>query len=82
MANTVIKNFGSDPATLHYAVVPSNTDMLSPVPRALYVASSGNLTIVDSANVAMTYVVTAGQILPFRPIKVQTDSTANVVAWS
>ena len=82
MANTVLKQYGSDPATLHYVVTPSNTAMLNPIPRSLYVVTAGNLTIVDSANVSITYIVTAGQVIPFRPIRIHTDSTANVVAWS
>lgn len=82
MANTVIKSYGSDPATLHYQVTPSNTAMLNPVPRMLYALSNGNITMVDSANVSITYPVVAGQFLKFRPIRIHTDSTANVAAWS
>lgn len=76
-----VKNYGSDPATNHYTVTASNTAPLVPVPRALYVATAGNVTIVDSSNTAVTYAVTAGQIVPFRAIYVNTDSTASIIAW-
>lgn len=75
------KNYGSDPGTLHYTVTPSNTAPLSPVPRSLYVKASGNVTIVDSGNTTITYPVTAGQVLPFRAIYINTDTDATIVAW-
>ena len=77
----VAKNAGSEPGVFHYAVTPSNTVPLTPVPRSLFVNANGILTIVDSNDEAVTYNVTAGQILPFRAIYINTDSTANVIAW-
>ena len=78
----IIKNHGSDPATIHYLVTPSNTVALSPVPRALFAMTSGNVSIRDSSNTTVIYAVTAGTTLPFRALYVHTDSTANVVAWA
>lgn len=76
-----VRNSGVGAGTHHYEVVKSNTDPLIPTPRFLYVNSTGTLTVVDQANVAVTYNVTAGQTLGFRALRVHTDSTANVVAW-
>jgi len=75
------KNAGADPATNHYTISPSDTSPLSPVPRAIYVNTSGNLVIGDTTNTVITYSVTAGQVFPFRANLVTTATTANVVAW-
>lgn len=75
------RNYGSDPATLHYVVTPSNTVQLSPVPRALFALTTGNVAITDSSNTTIVYSVTAGTQLPFRAIYVTTATTANVIAW-
>lgn len=78
----VAKNAGDDPATFHYAVSPSNTASLSPVPRMLYIASNGNVTVVDSGNTSVTYTnLVQGTVLRFRAIRIHTDSTASVIAW-
>ncbi len=81
MAVSVAKNAGSDPATYHYTVAASNTVSLSPIPRSLYVQVAGNVTIVDSGNTSITYAVSAGQVLPFRAIRIHTDTTATLIAW-
>lgn len=81
MTDSVLKQYGSDPATMHYTVTPSNTATLNPIPRSLYVKASGNVTIVDSGNTSISYPVTAGQVLPFRAIRVHTDTDATLIAW-
>ena len=76
-----MKQYGSDPATFHYQVVPSNTAPQTPLPRSLYVNVSGNVVITDSGNTTVTYIVSAGQTLPIRAYLITTATTANVVAW-
>lgn len=75
------KRHGSDPATRHYIVTPSNTDPQTPAPRALYAANSGTIVITDDANTTISYTVTAGTILRFTPTLIRTDTTANTIAW-
>lgn len=75
------RSYGRDPATNHYAVTPSNSAVLTPTPRMIYVASNGNLVVADQANTVLTYAVTAGQVLEIRPLRILTTSTANSIAW-
>ena len=73
----------SSPADSHYVVVPADNTELPVKPRALYVLTSGNLTLRDEVDGSpITYPVTAGQTLPFRPYSVDaTNTDATVVAW-
>lgn len=85
----VARNGGADPATIHYTVMgngAANTPLGDtannrPVPRFIYVASNGNLQLLDDTNTWVTYVVTAGQILNFRAQQVGANTTANTVMW-
>ena len=86
---TVAKGAGGDPSTLHYAYVAgSNTlfgstgNSLPTIPRKIYVNQTGNLQILDDSNTWITYAVTAGQILDFRPIRIGPASTSNVICWA
>lgn len=76
-----VRNSGGDPATNHYEVTKSNTANLSPTPRAIMAVGDGTLTIADQGNMTITYTVTSGQILPFRALRIHTDSTSNAIAW-
>lgn len=69
-----------DPASVHFAITPADTD-LAVKPRALYVTVAGNLVLLDKAGRTVTYPVTAGQIIPFRPVQVRAATTATVVGW-
>jgi len=75
------KQYGSEPASVHNTITASNTVAVTPTPRCLYVATAGDLVITDSANTTVTYAVTAGTILPFRPTYIRTTSTAVVIGW-
>jgi len=85
----VAKASGGDPATIHYTILGNgsantilgDTANNHPVPRSLYIATSGNLQMLDDTNTWVTYAVTAGQILPFRAQCIGANTTANVVAW-
>lgn len=63
-----------------HAMVTPGPDDLDPLPRALKALTDGEVTIVDAEGVSIEYPVTAGEILPFRAVKV-TAATAVVVAW-
>ncbi len=71
------------PALRQYAVTPSDTTILDPRPRALYVNADGDVAIELPGDASpITYSVTAGQILPLRPLRVHaTGTTAAVIAW-
>lgn len=72
----------SDVAMRHFAVTPSDSTDLAIKPRALYCMVSGNAVIRDEAGTDITYPLTAGQILPFRGVRIlATNTTATVVGW-
>lgn len=72
----------SGPATIHRTITPNDSTDLPYVPRAIVALTAGNVSLVDSLGTAVTYPVTAGQVLPFRAMRVRaTGTTATVVGW-
>ena len=70
------------PGESHQAITPHDTDPVVPRPRALWCNSAGSLVLEDAAGTALTYFVQAGQIIPFRAVKVRaTGTTAAVFGW-
>ncbi len=70
------------PADRHVAIVPSDTLPVIPRPRALWCDTGGSLALEDAAGTVLTYTVAAGQILPFRAVRVRaTGTTATVIGW-
>ncbi len=70
------------PADRHTAITPSDTSPVLPRPRALWCQTAGNLAIEDSAGNVLTYAVAAGQIIPFRAVRIRaTGTTATVIGW-
>ena len=70
------------PVKRHHAITPSDTVDLDPRPRALRVLTAGNLALLDELGVSITYPVVAGEIIPFRAVRVlATGTTATVVGW-
>jgi hypothetical protein len=71
------------PADWAAAVTPSDTVDFDQRPRALYVGSSGNITVNMADGQAVTFAnVPAGMILPVRPKRVLATGTtaSNIVA--
>ena len=67
------------PAVGDYAITPSDTTVLSPVPRGVYIGVGGDLTVIlKESGTAVTYVgVPQGTIFPIRPrIVLSTGTTA------
>jgi hypothetical protein len=65
------------PSRHAFAVAPSDSAALSPVPKALFVGGAGTVTLrtIDSdADVTLT--VQAGQILPLRATYVRASGTS------
>jgi hypothetical protein len=70
------------PGDRHQAITPSDTLNVIPRPRALWVQAGGTLVLEDAQGVALSYMVQAGQILPFRAARVRaTGTTATVFGW-
>lgn len=64
---------------LHFPITPSD-DVLDPRPWVLYAAVDLTATLVDENGTALEYVLSAGQILPFSPVKV-TAASGTLVGW-
>ena len=65
------------------AVTPSDSTTFSPAPRALYVGTQGNVSIVDQRGVTTLFTaVPGGTILPVRAARVMNTNTtaSNIVA--
>jgi hypothetical protein len=69
----------ADPGTRHATVTPSADNL--PSHRALYVAVTGDMTIVDENGVSITYSAVPVGLFPFGATKI-TAATATVVMWS
>ena len=69
-------------ATRHATITPSDSVAITNKPRALYCNTAGTVVIVDEAGTALSYTVTAGQVIPFRGVRVNaTGTTATVYGW-
>ena len=70
------------PGTRHFPIVPSDTQFLAVPPRAIYVNVSGAAALEDGDGVVIIYNLTAGQIMPFRWVRVrQTGTNAALIGW-
>ncbi|MBA4041685.1 MAG: hypothetical protein C0474_07830 [Sphingobium sp.] len=67
----------SAPATRAHAVVPSDSVALPEIPKALYVATGGTITMRGAADSADSVWadVPSGSIVPFRPSHVRATGT-------
>jgi hypothetical protein len=65
------------PSRHAFAIVPSDTLPLSPVPKALFAGGAGSLVLrtIDS-DADVTLAVQAGQILPLRAVYVRASGTS------
>ena len=73
----------SDPGAVHFDITPSDTVDLPRLPKALYVTGDGDLSLQDREGNVLLYPVSAGQVLPFRPVRVRaTGTTATVIGWT
>jgi hypothetical protein len=72
----------SSPVKKHFAIVPSDSQDLADMPKAIYCQAAGNIVIRDSAGTDLTYAMTVGQILLMRPTRVlQTGTTGTYYGW-
>lgn len=70
----------SSPADVHYAINLSDSTDLPRIPRALRVLTAGTLVMRDREGNTLTWAVTAGETIAFRPVRVLlTGTTATVI---
>ena len=70
------------PGERHYEITPSDSADLPRIPRALRVQTDGDVAVRDKFGTDITYPVTAGEVLPFRGVRIlATGTTATVVGW-
>lgn len=88
MANTFAQfsDNPSSPSQAPFAIVPSDTDALATVPKAIYVGTAGDITLRGVAGTADVVFrnLAAGQILPVRAGYVRATGTtaANLIAFA
>jgi hypothetical protein len=72
----------TDPGMVHVAITPSDTVDLETLPKAIYCQEAGTAQIVDAAGTVLPYTMTAGQLLPFRGVRINaTDTTGTYYGW-
>jgi hypothetical protein len=59
----------------HAAVTPHDSTNFTEMPKAVFVGVAGNVVAVDEYGTAVTYAMAAGQILPIRPIRINSTNT-------
>lgn len=68
------------PSTRWASVTPSDTVNFTEPPRGIYIGGAGNISLVGQDNVAVTFAVSAGMLLPFCPNRVNsTGTTATLI---
>lgn len=73
---------GVGSATRHVAITPSDSTDIANRPRAIYCQAAGTVVIRDEAGTDLSYAMTAGQVLPFRGVRVlATGTTGTYYAW-
>lgn len=72
----------NSPGSCHWLITPSDIDPLARKPRAIYCAADGIVVVVDEEGSELSYALSAGQVLDFRPALIRaTGTTATVYGW-
>lgn len=71
------------PPEKHLQITPNDGVNLADIPKALYIGGAGDIVVTDKYGTDITYAVSAGFILPFRPVRVKATGTTatNIVGW-
>lgn len=72
------------PATAFEPIVPSDSAVLDPRPRGIYVGGTGTLVLIDERGAETTLSgLAAGVVHPLAPVRVMASSTATglVAVW-
>lgn len=65
----------SDPASWHWPITPDDDADLMQRPRAIFCAADGAIVMRDKGGQDLAYRLMAGQVLPFRPVRVLATGT-------
>jgi hypothetical protein len=72
----------TNPGDSHFQITASNSENMAIRPRSIYCAVAGTAQVVDAAGVVLPYVMTQGQILPFRGVRINsTGTTGTYYGW-
>ncbi|SCX27144.1 spike base protein, RCAP_Rcc01079 family [Agrobacterium rosae] len=67
----------------HWQIVPNDTQDLPDAARCIFCQVAGTIMIRDEAGIDLPYTLTAGQLLPFHPVRVlATGTTGTFYAWT
>lgn len=71
------------PADRHFPIVPDDGTDLAIMPRAVRVGGAGAVVMRDRSGQDITYVVAAGEVLVFRPLRILASGTTatDIVGW-
>lgn len=71
------------PADRHFAIQPDDSADLAIMPRAVRIGGAGTLAMRDRGGNDVTYMVTAGEVLVFRPLRILASGTTatDIVGW-
>ncbi|MEM8547172.1 MAG: hypothetical protein AAGF46_03310 [Pseudomonadota bacterium] len=73
----------TSPATRHFAIVPDDNSDLPLLPRVIYCAAAGTIVVRDAQGNDLPYVLSAGDRLEFRGVRVlNTGTTGIYYGWS
>lgn len=71
----------TSPAVKHFQITASASDM-DPRPRAIRCNVAGSLTIEDEDGTSLSYTLQAGEVIPFRGVKVTAIASGTFYAWT
>lgn len=79
----ILRRGRSDPAEVHEFVTAGTQKTWTEAskPLALRANEDGNVVITDANGDEATYAMTAGEVLPFRPLTIEDTTTADVHVW-
>ena len=73
----------SDPASWHWPITPNDAANLPLRPRAIFCVADGTIVMRDEGGQDLSYPMTAGQYLPFRPVRIlATGTTGTFYGWA
>lgn len=68
------------PGTGVVSITPSDSTVITPIPRALHIGGGGTLAVVCLDGTTATFTVATGTLLPIRVTKVMsTNTTASLI---
>lgn len=66
----------TNPADIHFAIVPSDTSDMEFVTRGIYCQADGTAQIMDAQGTVLPYTMTRGMLLPIRVKRILATGTS------